>query len=589
MRPISSAALMFGITLILLILSGCAVSGTAGSPHGDGHANTAMEVDGVRLSESDGSIFHILAGELYGRDKQYDQAADHYAQVALDSDDVAVLERAIQAAIFAERFDLAQQLADRLREADPGNARAAAVMMIASLELGQTDEADLALNQWLEADSGNVEQIFNETGQYLQNSLARDRAIAYTHHLSERFPQQYHAQTVVAKLALSFKEMELAQRAAERAMSLRPDETAPYDLAMVIANHPGDIKHTLGVLEKAYARFPNEGRYISGLIEARIAAGQLEAAAALLERTLANKPSDPKLLRNLALFGYQLERPTLSQRALRQLEAMPGQMDVVQLIRGRVALQDGELVAAENAFSQVSTRSEHFANAQVLLAAARMELGRLEDAVNGLELARFAEGIDEADRQQLTLALASTLAESGRFDDSLEIADQAIETWPETNDFRLQKAMSLFALDRSQAALTVLREIIAREPDHAAALNALGYTLADENRQLEEAEDLIFRALHISPNNSAYLDSLGWLRYRQGKFTQAIQALETAFRQMPNAEVGAHLGEALWADGQHDRAMETWLHALEIDATDQTLIDTLDRLAPELLPANDHP
>lgn len=581
MRSTSSAALIFAVTLTT-ITSGCAVISSDATSDPAAHVLATESA----VSSSNGPIFHILAGELYGREKQYSQAADHYGEIALDSDNTTLIERAIQAAIFADRFDLAQQLAERLRELDPGNARAAAVMMISSLELGETEQADRALNEWLEADSSNVEKIFNEIGQYLRKSLDQDRAVAYTHHLAERFPRQYEAQVVVAKLALSFGELSLAQQAADRAMSLRPEATVPYDLAMVIADRRGNVQDALRILKKAHARFPNEGRFTSGLIEARIAADQHESALALLEKTLQRQLSDPNLLRNLALFSYELERPDLAERSLDRLEAIPGQADMVHLIRGRVALKRGDLAAAEDALAQVSARSEHYANAQVLLAGARIELSRPKAAVRGLEDALLSDGIDEADRQQLTLALASTLAESGRLEDSLDVTDRAIEAWPDANDFRMQKAMALFALDRSNAAVTTLREIINREPEHAPALNALGYTLADENRNLEEAERLITRALHIEPDNPAFLDSLGWLKYRQGDIEKALEVLEAAFRQSPNAEVGAHLGEVLWVDGQRERAMTIWQRALEVNPTDTTLIETLRRLAPELLPAD---
>ncbi|MFI9654227.1 tetratricopeptide repeat protein [Guyparkeria sp. GHLCS8-2] len=589
MRPIPSAALFLGMTLAFLG-AGCSIS-PANEPTAD--TNMGATESGATAGELDvldqNPIFNVLAGEFHGRHKNYDQAATHYAAVAQDSNNPALLERAIQAAIFANRFDLAQSLAEQLRELSPGNARAAAVMMISSLELGETDQADRALNQWLESDSGNVEKIFNETGQYLQKSLDRDRAVSYTHHLAERFPQQYEAQLVVAKLALSFGEMALAREAANRAMVLRPDETMTYDLAMVIANRDGDVGQAIRVLEKAHNRFPDEGRYTSGLIEARLAAGQEEAALAMLEHTLKTQQTDPELLRNLTLFAFRMERPDLAEKALNGLERLPGQSDVVHLIRGRAALQEADLRAAESAFSQVSPRSEHYANAQVLLAGARLDQGHSDAAVRGLEAALLSDGIDEADQQQLMLALASTLAESGQFEESLQVADQALDAWPDANDFRLQKAMTLFSLDESGSAISVLREIVERDPEHAQALNALGYTLADENRHLDEAEKLIGRALQIDPDNAAYLDSLGWLKYRQGDLESALKTLRGAYRRAPNAEIGAHLGEVLWADGQRDQALEVWQEALELDSSDTILLETLRKFAPELIPANGQP
>ncbi len=589
MRLISSAAVFLG-TILLAAGSGCSISpADESSPATTGDTLASASTPDARDRATQGPIFHVLAGEFYGRHKNYEQAAMHYAEVAGQSNDTALLERAIQAAIFADRFDLAQELAERLRQVSPDNARAAAVMMISSLELGETEQADRALNQWLESDAGNVGKIFNETGQYLQKSLDRDRAIDYTHHLAERFPQQYEAQVMVAKLALSFGELSLARQAADRSIALRPEESTGYDLAMLIANREGDVDQAIRVLEKAYHRFPDKARYASGLIEARLTAGQRESALALLERQLEGRRNNPELLRNLSLFAFRLERPDLAEQALTRLEQLPGQADVVHLIRGRVALQESDLSAAESALSQVSPRSEHYANAQVLLAGARVDLGEPESAVRGLEKALLTEETDETDQQQLMLALTSTLAESGRFDESLEIADQAIDAWPDASDFRLQKAMTLFALDKSGAAIGVLREVIERDPEHAPALNALGYTLADEDRKLDEAEDLIERALNIDPDNSAYLDSLGWLRYRQGDIENAIKILRSAYHSGPNAEIGAHLGEVLWVDGQREAALEVWEDSLTIDSGDGTLIETLREYAPELLPAEDQP
>ncbi|MFW6041455.1 MAG: tetratricopeptide repeat protein [Guyparkeria sp.] len=591
MRLTPAFPVIFGLGL-LSIGSGCALNPQDDQTFGNGVPDMEfMSVANQRAastesSSEDSTVYRILAAEFYGRHKQYDLAADHYASVASEIRQPDLLERAIQVAIFADRFDLAQVLASHLESIDPDNPRAAAVLMISALELDQTDKADRALNKWLESDTGNARQIFNEVGQYLQRSLDRERAITYTRHLAERFPRQYDAQIMVAKLGMSFGEMSMAREAADRAVELGPDQTLSYDLAMVIANRQGDVDHALAILEQAHARFPEESRYLSGLIEARIAAGETSAAASLIDTALESGERDPETLRNLALLSYELERPDLATRALDRLTRIPGQSDMVHLIRGRVALQEGDQAAARQALSQVSVESEQYANAQVLLAGARVSAGDDEAAVEGLRSALRHDAIDESDQQQLTLALSSTLAEIGQFERSLQVANRAIDAWPDANDFRLQKAMSLFALDEQDLAIDVLRTIIEREPEHAAALNALGYTLADLDRDLDEAERLIGQALQIDPGNAAYMDSLGWLKYRQGKLDEAQAALENAYRQSPNAEIGAHLGEVLWEKDERDRAIEIWEESLELNPGDSTLLETLRRYAPELLPAD---
>jgi tetratricopeptide (TPR) repeat protein len=577
--------------ILFLTTSGCALT-RCGAEHESAGATDArfLSEANQRAAEAPtetSPIFRVLAAEYYGRHKEYDRAAEYYASVASESDNVALIERAIQVAIFADRFDLVQLLAGRLESIDPSNPRAAAVMLIAALELDQTDRADSALNKWLEYDTANAGQIFNETGQYLQRSLDPDKALAYTRHLAERFPNQVDAQIMVAKLALSFGDADLARQAADRVLELRPDSPLSYDLTMLAANRQGDIDRALEVLEQAHARFPDKTRYLGGLIDAYLITGRKERATALVREALAAEHQEPETLRRLALAAYELDRRDLSDRALDRLSRIPGHADTAHLIRGRFALRDGDLRAAKRALAQISAESDQYANAQTLIAGMRVNAGKDESAVEGLRAALREEAIDEADRQQLTLALASTLAEIGRFERSLEVANQALEAWPEANDFRLQKAMTLFALDQADMAKGVLRTIIERDPEHAPALNALGYTLADENRDLDEAERLIGRALQIDPDNPAYLDSLGWLQYRKGKPREARATLESAFHQAPNAEIGAHLGEVLWALGEHEQAIAIWQEAIELDPQHDTLLETVRRFAPELLPAGD--
>jgi len=590
MRTTPVLSVTLGLSL-LLAGSGCALTGSQSADADAGMADAGFLSEANRQTaeapRESSPIFRVLAAEFYGRNQDYARAADYYASVASESDNVALIERAIQVAIYADRFDLAQLLAGRLEAIDPGNPRAAAVLLIAALELGQTDRADRALNKWLESETASTSQIFNETGQYLQRSLDADKALAYTRHLAERFPGQLEAQVMVTKLALSFGAPDLARQAADRVLALRPDRQLSYDLAMLAANRQGDVERALEILKQAHSRFPGEARYLAGLIDAYVTTSRNHQAVDLIETALAAGHENPETLRRMALAGARLDRRDLANRALDRLARLPGKADTAYLIRGRLALSDGDTQAANEALSRISPESDQYANAQTLIAGLRVDSGDHEAAIEGLRAALREDTIDDADRQQLTLALASTFGEIGRFERSLEVTSRALDAWPDANDFRMQKAMTLFALDQAAVAKDVLREIIDREPDHAPALNALGYTLADEDSDLEQAERLIGQALQIAPDNAAYLDSLGWLRYRQGKLDQAVEALENAYRQSPNAEIGAHLGEVLWARGERDRATAIWEESLELDSGNSTLIDTIRRFAPELLPAGE--
>lgn len=123
-----------------------------------------------------------------------------------------------------------------------------------------------------------------------------------------------------------------------------------------------------------------------------------------------------------------------------------------------------------------------------------------------------------------------------------------------------------------------LRAILSRDPNNATALNALGYTLADQTDRVDEAYALISRALALDPEEPAILDSMGWVLFRKGEMEKSISYLTQAYAAFPDAEVAAHLGEVLWANGDTDKARQIWQGALFKAPNHPVLRATLERL-----------
>lgn len=134
---------------------------------------------------------------------------------------------------------------------------------------------------------------------------------------------------------------------------------------------------------------------------------------------------------------------------------------------------------------------------------------------------------------------------------------------------------------------SLLRQLIAQDPGHAHARNALGYSLADRGVRLEEAETLIQEALRLLPEDPHILDSMGWVHFRQGRLDTAVQWLSNAHRRQPDAEISAHLGEALWALARKEEALAVFRLGLIHDPGNTVLSNTLKRLgiSPESLPS----
>ena len=127
----------------------------------------------------------------------------------------------------------------------------------------------------------------------------------------------------------------------------------------------------------------------------------------------------------------------------------------------------------------------------------------------------------------------------------------------------------------------ILREILRKNPNDVNSLNALGYSLADRNQKLPEAFKLITKAHLLSPKDGFILDSLGWVNFRMGQNTLALEQLQQAFNIKPEADIAAHIGEVLWLMNRPSEAEDIWRKGQQLDANNPTLKETLNRLKPD--------
>ncbi len=123
-----------------------------------------------------------------------------------------------------------------------------------------------------------------------------------------------------------------------------------------------------------------------------------------------------------------------------------------------------------------------------------------------------------------------------------------------------------------------LRRAIELNPDYAQALNYLGYTFIDHNRNFREAERLIKRALKIEPNNGAYLDSLGWLYYKKGRLKEAKVLLEKAAEIYPDPVIFDHLGDLFFRMKDVNKALFNWGKSLKLKSPQDDVKKKIDSL-----------
>jgi Flp pilus assembly protein TadD len=228
------------------------------------------------------------------------------------------------------------------------------------------------------------------------------------------------------------------------------------------------------------------------------------------------------------------------------------------------------------------------------LVAARAEAlgraGRAPEAVAALEAVvaeRERQG-DEAALRELYPALADALVVAGRADQAVTTLQGALATRPRDQVLLYALGAAYDRAGRGEEAVAQMRALLALEPDHAEALNFVGFTWAEQGVRLDEAEELVRRALRLAPRSAHMIDSLGWIRFKKGDLRQAVELLEQADRLMgPDPSVLDHLGDAYRAAARPADALAAWRRALksvgeEPPAEQLALRSTLERKLKEL-------
>ena len=183
-------------------------------------------------------------------------------------------------------------------------------------------------------------------------------------------------------------------------------------------------------------------------------------------------------------------------------------------------------------------------------------ISKTDDYIAKLEAQRTAHPENRAALEQLVLIYASR-KEIGEASRDLDAARAAAGKDPDLLYF----IGNLYSrIGEKETTEQVLAQIIQIDPTHPAACNDLGYAWADEGKNLSKAEEMIRVAVAAEPDNQSFLDSLGWVLYSRGKFSEARPSLEAAIgsSSLPDAVVLDHLGDTQYRQGDHEAAAKTW-------------------------------
>ncbi len=561
---------------LVLALAGCAsVQPEPTEPRAE---SPVQLVDDLPDWQEDGKallLYHMLVAEIARQQGDTEQALAAYLEAMHLTRDTRPAEQAAQLAIIRGQVDEALRALQRWDELDDDNAEVDRLLGLLYLRSGDGEQAYHHLSHYLGALDGEVREAFRGLGELLGREAQPALALQVLGELAEEYSGHASAQVALAQAALQLGERETALEAARKAGELDPDWRVPRMLEVQALVNLGRAESAIDVVERLLAE-DAEDRSLR-MLHARLLVnlGHRERALEEFRVLMAQRPDDLEVAYGAALLATDLDRYDEAREYWQFIAKRSYQRAEAFYRLGRIAEEEGDLTEAEGWYERVP--GEYWTDAQ--LALARLEMERDDTEAAHARLAAVREQ-RPAEQTRAWVQEAHLLSQRGEPGAAAELLDEALEAEPGDHGLLYARALARVQLDDLAGAEADLRAILEDEPDDAHALNALGYTLADAGERLEEARELIGRALELEPDHPAILDSKGWVLYRQGKPEEALGYLERAWARQPDPEIGAHLGEVLWTLEREAEARAIWEAAQEIDDEHPVLQETLERLLP---------
>ena len=495
-----------------------------------------------RAAERDPSSAYLRrkVAELAARQGQFDDALEAArSALALDPEDAELRVFAARLLRVARRDAEAEEVL-RGPEGEPVSDEAASLLYGIHLDHERYEEA-LELGRWM-----------------LERDPPGDRLRGYLA-LATVYERQGKAEAL---------EEVLRQALAEDADDLRI-----YHFLARVRREQDDREGEIEVYREVLEKFPTHRPSLQAIAEAQLALGQVVEATETLRTIEKLYPDDLRTTVRLALLDFEAGRyREAAERFRRVFEASPTQYDVAYFL-GLVYERAGDLDAALSALKRVPPGHERYAQARTQMAAILEKRGELEAALEEVERARAA-----GSTRPLDLYYASLLARSGRFDEAVAFLEDLLAENPDDDEILYNLGVLYGERKLREQALRYMEQALQKNPDNASALNYLGYSFAERGERLDEAEELIRRALELRPDDGYITDSLGWVYYmrarqllEEGEAQRARELAQQALEQLHRAAeltggdpvISEHLGDAYLLLGRKREALERYLQAME--------------------------
>ncbi len=473
------------------------------------------------------------------------------------------------------------------------------------------------------ARKSNDVQLYDRAVEIALQARSGDGALIAARAWTQAWPKDRKANNQLLQILLAVNQVSESLEPLKKEIALAPEAERDATINLIPRHYARvtDKKRASNVVQQAlepYLAKSNTTGAISwtSLGRMRLAANEVPAAVEAAKKgQAADIKAQGPLLLALELMSKKVpEAEALVQQGLRKQDGTEMAMSHV-----RVLIELERYKEATEQLQAITRKDPKLADAWLVLGSLQFE--QAQDKEAEASLARYVSLATKAPTDTSTRGLnqaqtrrAALLARQGKLGEARELihqipANNADEQrtrvlaevqllrehrqWQaafdllaahsgDNADLIYEQAMLAEKLNQLDEMEKLLRKVIAQNPSYYNAYNALGFSLADRNIRLQEAKQLIVKALTFAPDDPFITDSLGWVEFRMGNLGAALTYLEKAYKDRADAEIAAHLGEVLWKLKRQDEALKVWREGLNSAPNNETLQETLQRLKPAL-------
>jgi Flp pilus assembly protein TadD len=530
--------------LLLLVSGAVLIAGCAARPTPKGDASR----DPVALT---------IVAEMALARGDCKTASESYAEAAEHQDAAPLARHASEVALVCEHVPALWKAASRWRTLAPNDRHASAMYATVAIKLYRIADARAAISDFAkEMKPAESAADLSELAGLLLVQADAPAVLAAMSTALDPATVSSDTDALLAELALTANDAERAEHYAQLALDKDPKQFGAKRVLARAYVVRGDTPKAISMAREIMQEDPTRGAF--ELAEILTALDRNEEAHQELERLRGTKASGDEIDRRLALLAFNAGDFKEAQQRFTELASQGEATDAALLYLADIAARDGDSDAALAGYRRLADSSLAL---EARSKAASILLTRSKRAEAILLMDDYVS--DHPDTEfETRLSEAQLLADHGDAEGGLKVLATALEQHPDHPALEYQRAVFLERAGRVKESVDVLERLLKDRPEDPVLMNALGYTLADHGLDLGRAEGLIHKALAATPDSPAVLDSLGWVRYRQGHAKDAVVDLQHAYSLEHDADIAAHWGEALWTSGQHQEARRVWAAAV---------------------------